>query len=704
MGSLKTGHWPLILVHMLLPQLQCGKVQGIDLVSQKLRRLNEQFQQFQALTQARLDMLALNQNRNSSPGLESRVQDLNDHYHHMSQDLEHLKQSTTQEIEGLREWSRKLEKKSKRMEGRLALMERNLRENRRQREKLDLGQDFSNLTLELQSQEERLAALQAQRDELLMGLKGLQESLKNQVLRVTRLEGQLGEVLQWNGAGNIRSSVRVGEPLSSNITPQEYYETRRRAQTHRGGRPGRILGGHTQPRPEGSSQAKTDQPRLDQYHATNRPKHSKAQRSRPRPDSPPQIQDQYPNPKPQSTDYLPQPDAYRSQSQIQMRAQTWPHPIQQEQLQSHQSVSSRHAQIQPQDQQPLKPQLQPQRHPQLDNPNYSSWPQPPSQAQTHPGPTKDRQSRTRLGAPEPQASDVLPHPQSESYQPRASRLKSQDEDVSDTKVETSVIHNFLQLPVRHKIPARPVPKKDATICNVDSMLFFPSASAENYVTFALTLPDLPELSVCLWLRVEASHVGTLLSYATDDNDNQLVLYGRNSSASSTSFSASSSSSHPSYSSSPFAPDSYRSAFSPSLDFVIGDPVYRRLPTSLLLDSRWHHLCVLWSSIQGRFWHYSDRRLTSSGSNFRKGWEIPGGGSVVLGQEQDSVGGGFDASEGFAGQVAGFRVWNRVLSPPEVEGVADGRGVPRGVVLDMEDIKEVHGEVQQVACECLEHCV
>uniref|UniRef100_A0A3B4WJN3 Pentraxin family member n=1 Tax=Seriola lalandi dorsalis TaxID=1841481 RepID=A0A3B4WJN3_SERLL len=171
-------------------------------------------------------------------------------------------------------------------------------------------------------------------------------------------------------------------------------------------------------------------------------------------------------------------------------------------------------------------------------------------------------------------------------------------------------------------------------CNVDSMLFFPSASAENYVTFALTLPDLPELSVCLWLRVEASHVGTLLSYATDDNDNQLVLYGRNSSASSTSFSASSSSSHPSYSSSPF----------------------------------------------GRFWHYSDHRLTSSGSNFRKGWEIPGGGSVVLGQEQDSVGGGFDASEGFAGQVAGFRVWNRVLSPPEVEGVADGRGVPRGVVI------------------------
>ncbi|XP_040918564.1 pentraxin-4 [Toxotes jaculatrix] len=696
MGSFRPGHWPLILVHMLLLQLQSVKVQRLDPVSQKLRRLNEQFQQFQALTQARLDMLALNQNRNSSKGLENRVQALNDYYHHMSQDLEHLKQSTTQEIEGLREWSRKLEKRSKRMEGRLALMERHLRENRRH--KPGLGQDFSNLTLELQSLEERLAALQAQRDELLVGLKGLQESLKNQVLRVTQLEGRLGEVLQRNGKQNIRGSARVREPLSSSITPQEYYEPHTRAKTYRGRRPGRILDGQTHSRPEGiRSQTKTDSnSQARPYYTTNQPKDSKAQKPRLQPDPHSQTQVRYP--KPQPKDYLSQPDPYRPQSQIQMQAQTRPYPIQQEQLQPYQSVPYHHPQVQ----QPFQSQLQPQREPQLHNHNYFSWLQPLSQVQTHPEPSKERQSGTRLGALELQASDVLPQPQSESSQPRNSRWKGEGEEESDSKVETSVIHNFFQLPVRHKIPARPVPKKDAVICNMDSMLFFPSASAENYVTFSLTLPDLPELSVCLWVHVEASHVGTLLSYATDDNDNQLVLYGHKSSASSTSSSASSS--HPSYSSSPLSPTPYLSAPSPSLDFVIGDPVFRSLPMSLLLDARWHHLCILWSSIQGNFWHYTDRRLTSSGSNFRKGWEIPGGGSVVLGQEQDSVGGGFDPTEGFAGQLAGFRVWNRVLSQSEVEGVAEGRGVPRGVVLDMKDIKEVHGDVQQVACECLEHCM
>ncbi len=332
------------------------------------------------------------------------------------------------------------------MESRLALMERNLRESRRhaQKQKPDPGQDFFNLTLELQSQEERLAALQVQRDELLVGLKGLQESLKNQALRVTQLEGRLGEVLQLNGGGNTRGLWRAGEPLNHNITPQEYYEPRRRSQTHRGRRPGRVLDGHTQPY---------------QHQATPRqPKHSKAQKPRPQPESQTQIQVQYPSP----TDYLPQPNPYYPESQIQVRAQTKPYPIQQ-QLQSRQTVLYPHPQIQPQVQQRSQPQLYRQRHPQLHNSSHPSWPQPPSQAPTHPEPTIDRQSRTRLAAPQPQASDVLPQPQSGSYQPRLSGWDGGEEEESDTKIgESSMIHHLLQLPVRQRIPERPVPKKDAT--------------------------------------------------------------------------------------------------------------------------------------------------------------------------------------------------------------------------------------------------
>lgn len=322
-------------------------------------------------------------------------------------------------------------------------MERNLRDNRRHvlKQKPDPGQDFSNITLELQSQDERLAALQIQRDELLIGLQGLQESLKNQALRVTRLEGRVGEVLQQNGGG----LWRMGQPLNSNITPQEYYEPRRRSQTHRRGRPGRILDSIGYSQTDNPSQSTAQN---HQYQATpNEPKHSKTQKPRPQPESHPQIQVQYSNPEPQSTDYLPQPDPYNPQSQIQVRVQTRPYPIQQEQLQSRQTVPYPHAQR-------SQPQVHHQRHPQLRNPSHPSWPQTLPHSPTHPDLTKDKQSRTT------QASGDPPQSQSESYQPRVSGWDGGEEEESVT--ESSVTHNFLQLPKRHKIPARPVPKKDAT--------------------------------------------------------------------------------------------------------------------------------------------------------------------------------------------------------------------------------------------------
>ncbi|MGH0172577.1 UNVERIFIED_CONTAM: hypothetical protein FKN15_070544 [Acipenser sinensis] len=211
---------------------------------------------------------------------------------------------------------------------------------------------------------------------------------------------------------------------------------------------------------------------------------------------------------------------------------------------------------------------------------------------------------------------------------------------------------------RHKIPRQQQqepPKKPGTICNVKSMLVFPNASTENYVTFMKGFPaELHELSVCTWLRTGAGYLGTLLSYATEDNDNKLVLHGRNSSA----------------------PQS-------SMHFVIGDPAFRELPVGPLLDRGWHHLCVIWSSIEGKYWYYVDRRLSAAGSKFQKGYEVPSGGSLVLGQEQDSVGGGFDVAESFVGSLAGLAAWNRALTPGEVSGIATGKGLPRGTVFTLD---------------------
>uniref|UniRef100_A0A8C1PRW6 Pentraxin 4, long n=1 Tax=Cyprinus carpio TaxID=7962 RepID=A0A8C1PRW6_CYPCA len=214
-----------------------------------------------------------------------------------------------------------------------------------------------------------------------------------------------------------------------------------------------------------------------------------------------------------------------------------------------------------------------------------------------------------------------------------------------------------------------------SFCNVGSMLLFPSASTENHVTFQRSFQTgVHELSICTWLKVDGKYLGTILSYATENNDNMLVLYGRN------------------------------SGIRGVMNFVIGDPAYRELSLQNILDGHWHHLCIIWSSIEGRFLYYLDGHLISTGSKFQKGYEIPPGGSMILGQEQDSIGGDFDEAEAFVGRLAGFALWTRILSPGEVSGLASGKGVPRGAVLSLDDVDQMFGSVQHITCECLEHCM
>ncbi|XP_062304214.1 pentraxin-4 [Osmerus eperlanus] len=607
------------LLVLLLVQLQlnpgAAQPEHRTPVYQRLQRIDEQFQRFQEKTLTHLE--TLNRRHNVSSSLEARLQTLTDQYHGLSQDLNHLRETTSQEMDSLRESCRKIQKKSRRMEGWLASLERSLRDSSRQaqRQKQGQGDTASNFTMELQNQEGRLSSIEAQQEQLMVGLRDLQLSLGEKDVQMRQLERRVGEIVQGNGV-SVRVSGRTGDP----INPQD-------------------------PAPPRAQTSRRDRVRTSPH---LKPKHT-----------PPHSNPQY----------------------------------------------NLHTHSQTQPQSSLKPHLHSNLHPQA----YSTT--------EHPQPinTQERRMRTRIPLPPPQPSQRPSHREGRGrhetgrQSPEHGLIKegavsqfgsewrkgkemerrtgNEQRKISadayregkgggeEERREDPAIQNLLQLPLRHKIPQLQGPRKEGNICNVDSMLLFPSASSDNYVTFARSFPNLPELSVCLWLRVDVGYIGTLLSYATEDNDNSLVLYGHRATVP-----------------------------RDTLDFVLGDPVYRQLHVDAVLDGRWHHLCFLWSSIEGRFWHYTDRRLTSTGSKFRKGYEVPGGGSVVLGQEQDTVGGGFDPEEGFAGRIAGFVVWNRVLSPGEVAGVATGKGVPRGVVLTLEDVAGVHGEVQKVACECLEHCV
>ncbi|KAM6250125.1 pentraxin-4 [Porphyrio hochstetteri] len=220
-------------------------------------------------------------------------------------------------------------------------------------------------------------------------------------------------------------------------------------------------------------------------------------------------------------------------------------------------------------------------------------------------------------------------------------------------------------------PPTMVPTSPA--CHTGAILLFPNTSGEHV---AILGPgphrELRALSVCAWLATPAPSLGALISYTTADGSSKLAVHSH-------------------------SEDQLGSA-----RFSMGDGEFRELPVTWLLDGHWHHLCLIWSSAQGQYRFYVDRRLLAAGSGFRQGYEIPAGGSLVLGREQDRAGGALGSTEAFVGHLAGLALWSRALLPGEVAGMATGQGLPRGPLLTL-SAASLQGGAQRVACPRLRQC-
>jgi len=67
------------------------------------------------------------------------------------------------------------------------------------------------------------------------------------------------------------------------------------------------------------------------------------------------------------------------------------------------------------------------------------------------------------------------------------------------------------------------------------------------------------------------------------------------------------------------------------------------------DGDWHQICTSWENTAGSWKAYKDGVLHASGSGLKRGHIIKTNGILTIGQEQDSFGGGFDASESYIGE-------------------------------------------------------
>ena len=88
-----------------------------------------------------------------------------------------------------------------------------------------------------------------------------------------------------------------------------------------------------------------------------------------------------------------------------------------------------------------------------------------------------------------------------------------------------------------------------------------------------------------------------------------------------------------------------------------------IPT--LLDGKAHHMAVSWDNTFGDVRFYVDGQLVSTSTGVKAGYTIAAGGALVVGQEQDSVNGGYDANQVLRGTLYDLRVWNGAVSGEQI---------------------------------------
>jgi hypothetical protein len=81
------------------------------------------------------------------------------------------------------------------------------------------------------------------------------------------------------------------------------------------------------------------------------------------------------------------------------------------------------------------------------------------------------------------------------------------------------------------------------------------------------------------------------------------------------------------------------------------------------------VCFTWDSGKGKTKIYKDGNLSKTMVNVQIGKKIKGGGIWVIGQDQDSLGGSFQAVDSFKGILTEVSIWDRVLDFDEIKRFA-----------------------------------
>ncbi|XP_078592868.1 adhesion G protein-coupled receptor L2-like isoform X3 [Branchiostoma floridae x Branchiostoma japonicum] len=158
-------------------------------------------------------------------------------------------------------------------------------------------------------------------------------------------------------------------------------------------------------------------------------------------------------------------------------------------------------------------------------------------------------------------------------------------------------------------------------------------STSNYAEMNTTLSEqLGSFTLCVHMRTNDT-AGSLVSYATRRSGNEILIEG------------------------------WRGKGFKIL--AAGGQSGTKTFSLAVLDGIWHEICLTWQGEDGAWKLYVDGALnrSDSGLGARKVVSTPG--TWILGQDQDSQGGGFDTPQAFSGEMSRVNLWDRVLSRSEI---------------------------------------
>ncbi|XP_003961544.2 neuronal pentraxin-2-like isoform X1 [Takifugu rubripes] len=188
-------------------------------------------------------------------------------------------------------------------------------------------------------------------------------------------------------------------------------------------------------------------------------------------------------------------------------------------------------------------------------------------------------------------------------------------------------------------------------------LSLPQRTNYLYGRVTKSLPEMYAFTISMWIKSSASPgIGTPFSYGAPGQANEIVLieWGNN-----------------------------------PIELLINDRV-AQLPLEVR-DGKWHHICITWTTRDGQWEAYQDGSKRGNGENLAAWHPIKAGGVIILGQEQDVVGGHFDAGQAFVGELSQVNIWDRVLKPAEIQSMANCSSyLPGNVISWQASIVEVFG--------------